>query len=224
LPVKNAIRVLVAEDEEALRAALADLVSSEPDMETVGTAAEADSAILLAEEQQPDVAIVDVRMPGGGAATAAGIRKVSPRTRIVGFSAYEDQATVLEMLRCGAVAYLVKGVAPAEIVESVRRASRGQASLSTELLAGVIDDLVGDTAARDAGEEEPARTAMDIHDDTIQAIAAVGMRLQILRRGLSDPNQLRLVDELAETVQLSISRLRRLLLELRPPAPDSEGL
>ncbi|MDP9232566.1 MAG: PAS domain S-box protein, partial [Actinomycetota bacterium] len=76
----------------------------------------------------------------------------------------------------------------------------------------------------DAGEEERGRIAMDIHDDSIQAITAAGMRLQILRRQLDDPEQLKLLDELEQTIQLAISRLRHLLFELRPPALDNEGL
>ncbi|MEA2493413.1 MAG: hypothetical protein QOJ29_1324, partial [Thermoleophilaceae bacterium] len=75
-----------------------------------------------------------------------------------------------------------------------------------------------------AGEEERARIAGDIHDDSIQAIAAAGMRLQILRRKLDDPEQLRLLGELQQTIGLSIDRLRHLLFELRPPVLDSEGL
>jgi PAS domain S-box-containing protein len=75
-----------------------------------------------------------------------------------------------------------------------------------------------------AGEEERRRIAEDIHDDSIQAITAAGMRLQILRRTLEDPKQLGLLDELEQTIQLSISRLRHLLFELRPPVLDNEGL
>jgi signal transduction histidine kinase len=75
-----------------------------------------------------------------------------------------------------------------------------------------------------AGEEERGRIAGAIHDDSIQAITAAGMRLQILRRSLDDPEHLQLLDELEETIQLSIARLRHLLFELHPPALDTDGL
>jgi signal transduction histidine kinase len=74
------------------------------------------------------------------------------------------------------------------------------------------------------GEEERKRIAADIHDDSIQAITAAGMRLQIMRRSVTDEEQLLLLGELEETIQLSIARLRHLLFELRPPALDREGL
>jgi signal transduction histidine kinase len=75
-----------------------------------------------------------------------------------------------------------------------------------------------------AGEEERRQIAGDIHDDSIQVVTAAGMRIQILRRSLEDPAQLQLLDELGETIQLAISRLRHLVFELRPPALDHEGL
>jgi signal transduction histidine kinase len=253
---ERTIRVLVAEDEPPLRAAVCDLLAGEPGIEIVGAVEDARAAIEGARALRPDIALLDVRMPGGGPAAARGIREQSPDTRVVALSAYDDQATVLEMFRAGAIAYLVKGVAPEEIVEAIRRATRGQASLSAALIRGIAGELVATdegplvtTFVRDlterrtdekpepdlaerrlllghlvAVEEERARIAANIHDDSIQAITAAGMRLQILRRKLDDPEQLKLVGELQQTIQLSIARLRRLLFELRPPALDRDGL
>ncbi|HWO69129.1 MAG TPA: PAS domain-containing protein [Actinomycetota bacterium] len=73
-------------------------------------------------------------------------------------------------------------------------------------------------------EEERTRVAHDIHDDSIQVMTAVGMRLEVLRRRLRDPEDLRVLEQLAHTVAAAISRLRNLLFELRPPALDREGL
>ena len=75
-----------------------------------------------------------------------------------------------------------------------------------------------------AQEQERGRIASDIHDDSIQAMTAVGIRLETLRRRLTEPEQLRVLEELEETVVLSIARLRHLLFELRPPVLDREGL
>ncbi|MDX6490031.1 MAG: hypothetical protein QOD43_276, partial [Gaiellaceae bacterium] len=147
--------MLLAEDEEPLRSAISDLVASEPGLEIVAAVGDASEAIELASATMPDVALVDVRMPGGGAQAAKGIRGVSPGTQVVALSAYEDKATVLELLGSGAVAYLVKGVSPAEIVEAIRRAARGQASLSAEVIAAVIN---GPAAAPEV--EPPAAEAL----------------------------------------------------------------
>jgi signal transduction histidine kinase len=75
-----------------------------------------------------------------------------------------------------------------------------------------------------AQEQERGRIASDIHDDSIQAMTAVGIRLETLRRRLTEPEQLKVLEELEETVLLSIARLRHLLFELRPPVLDREGL
>ncbi len=101
------IRILVAEDEQALREAICDLLGNEAGMEVVGSASSADEAVAVAAETTPDIALVDVRMPGGGSEAARAIRERSPGTRVLALSAYDDQATVLEMLGAGAVGYLV---------------------------------------------------------------------------------------------------------------------
>jgi signal transduction histidine kinase len=136
------IRVLIADDEAAVRDALAELIGSDDAMDIAGTAADADEAIDLARSEKPDVALVDVKMPGGGGPRAArGIRDESPQTHVVALSAYEDRRTVLEMLRAGVVGYIVKGTSAEEILYTIRRAMRGQGSLSAEVTADVIHEL-----------------------------------------------------------------------------------
>src|ERR1700746_565560 len=137
------IRVLVAEDEEPLRLALGDLIAGEPGLELVATAAHADEAIADGAGLQPDVALLDVKMPaGGGRRAAQELRARSPGTAIVALSAYEDRATVVEMMSSGAIGSLVKGAPPEEILEAIRRAARGQSSLSAAVTTNVIEELV----------------------------------------------------------------------------------
>jgi EAL domain-containing protein (putative c-di-GMP-specific phosphodiesterase class I)/AmiR/NasT family two-component response regulator len=136
------IRVLLADDEPGLRVALTELLSHEERVELIGTAADAQEAIRIAGTDHPDVALVDVRMPeGGGPAAARGISRVSPRTRVIALSAYEDRTNVLEMLRAGAVGYLVKGGAADELVEGIQRVAGGGTSLSPEVMSGVVAEL-----------------------------------------------------------------------------------
>jgi signal transduction histidine kinase len=75
-----------------------------------------------------------------------------------------------------------------------------------------------------AGELERRRVAESIHDDSIQVIAAMGMRLQMLRRAIGDPGQLALLAEAEQVVQLAIARLRHIVFELHPPGLEGEGL
>jgi response regulator of citrate/malate metabolism len=108
--LQETLRVLVCDDDGVMSAAVSDLVRDSPGPELVGVATDASSAAALAAETQPDVVLLDVRMPGGGGAIAARLIHDSvPDARLVAFSAHADRRIVLQMLRAGAVEYLVKG-------------------------------------------------------------------------------------------------------------------
>ncbi|MGZ8692231.1 MAG: EAL domain-containing protein [Gaiellaceae bacterium] len=147
------IRVLVADDEPVVLAALAELVEAEETLELVGSAKDAQEAIEVAVREHPDVALLDVKMPaGGGPRAAREIRIGSLQTRVVALSAYEDRTSVLEMLRAGAVGYLVKGTRAAEIVKMVHNVTRGDVVLSSEVMGDILEELTG--RLRIEGEEE----------------------------------------------------------------------
>jgi len=118
------------------------VLGQEEHLSLVGSAADADEAIALAARELPDVALVDVKMPaGGGPRAAREIQRLSPATRVIALSAFEDRPTVLEMLRAGAVGYLVKGMAADEIVGSIERVADGGTSLSAEVVGGIVHEL-----------------------------------------------------------------------------------
>lgn len=130
----------------------------------MGQAADADEAIALAEQERPDVALVDVKMPaGGGARAAREIQRISPHTRVIALSAFEDRPTVLEMLRAGAVGYLVKGTAADEIVGSIRKVAGGGTSLSHEVVESVVDELTSQLRKEEIVLEARAARADEIH-------------------------------------------------------------
>src|SRR6266508_7045360 len=96
------IRVLVADDEETVLEVPAALIATDPSLALIGTAKDAEGAIEVARTEFPDVALLDVRMPGGGGQRATReIRRRSPSTRVISLSAHEDWDTVLSMLRAG---------------------------------------------------------------------------------------------------------------------------
>jgi EAL domain-containing protein (putative c-di-GMP-specific phosphodiesterase class I)/DNA-binding NarL/FixJ family response regulator len=184
----DGIRVLIADDETEVRAALAELISSEDDLELVGAAGDADEAIELAIAKTPDVALVDVKMPaGGGPRAAREICRTSPQTRVLALSAYEDKTTVMEMLRAGAVGYLVKGTAPEEIVASIGRAMRGQTAMSTEVMGSVVHELSAQLRDQALTREQRQAAA----DRIRRAVAGDG--LQILFQPILDLRDRRVV-------------------------------
>lgn len=118
---RGRLTVLIGDDEPLIREVLSEVLAAEPDLDVVATASHADEAIELAVRHTPAVAILDVRMPGGGAWAAREIRRLSPRTRVMAFSAYGDSGSVDEMRRVGVQEYLLKGLPNTDIVAAVRR-------------------------------------------------------------------------------------------------------
>jgi signal transduction histidine kinase len=226
------IRVLIAEDEPAVRDAMADLVGSDPAMDVVGTAKDADEAIDLATAAKPDVALLDVKMPaGGGPRAAREIRRVSPQTHVVALSAYEDRRTVLEMLRAGVVGYIVKGTSADEILYTIRRSMRGQGSLSVEITADVIHELASllERAEGMTRElQELNRTKSELiqilsHELFTPITTIQGFALTVSEHGaeLSPPEY----RELAEGVSRASDRIRRLVGNLAAASRlDREGV
>ncbi|MEU7785259.1 response regulator transcription factor [Amycolatopsis sp. NPDC049159] len=119
------LRVLISDDDVMIRDVLKEVLEEEPDIAVVAVAADADEAIRLAERHRPAVAVLDVRMPGGGGARAAReIARCSPGTAILAFSAYADRASIAGLAAAGVTEYLVKGAPNTAIVEAVRRLGR----------------------------------------------------------------------------------------------------
>ena len=119
------LRVLVADDEEDIRSLLADVIEREPTLELVGVAEDTDEAIALVQKVDPDVAVLDWMMPGGGGARAAqAIKDQGLQARVVAITAGDPSVAAYEMMSAGAVAFLEKGCTPAEIVDAIKAAVR----------------------------------------------------------------------------------------------------
>jgi EAL domain-containing protein (putative c-di-GMP-specific phosphodiesterase class I)/AmiR/NasT family two-component response regulator len=137
------IRLMLADDEASILDAMSELVAMDKDIDVVGTARDAREAIDLAELHAPDVALLDVRMPGGGGSHAAReIRRRSPETRIVALSASADPRTVASMVRAGAVGYVGKDQPADEVLRAIHRSADGRASLVVNRLGEVAERLV----------------------------------------------------------------------------------
>lgn len=165
------ITVLVVEDQQNLRETISDLIRSDSSLELVGAAQDVREAAELADKHRPSVALVDVKMPqGGGPQAAREIRRVSPETRMLALSAYDDRATVMMMLRAGASGYLIKSASAQEILAGVRRCAAGESVLSAELTGDVVQELVSSLDRAD----EMARELADldrVKGDLIQTLA-----------------------------------------------------
>ncbi|MFD5094176.1 response regulator transcription factor [Amycolatopsis thailandensis] len=114
--------MLVADDNPVIGDALRALLETEPDIDVVAVALNAGEAVALAELLVPEVAVLDVRIPGGGGAwMAREIRRRVPQTRLLAFSAHSDTRSIAQMASAGVTEYLVKGSPNTEIVAAIRR-------------------------------------------------------------------------------------------------------
>jgi len=173
----TAIRVLIAEDDPAMRGAISELIQLSPGLELIGVAADADSAVEMATLLHPQVALLDVRMPGGGGLKAARrIRDVAPGVRMVAFSAYADRAAVLEMLRAGVSDYVVKGSDTDVLIAAIKRTGRGYIGLPP----GEIAEMIGDLLALLHRQERQASAKADLLADA--AASAEGALADLSRR------------------------------------------
>src|SRR5262249_31909400 len=125
------IRVLVADDHSVVRTGIRHILEGEPGFEIVAEASNSAEAVALAAEHRPDVALLDISMPGGsGLQVAVALRERCPATRVLMLSMYDQAEYVLESVRAGAHGYLLKDTAAAELRQAVRAVWSGQSYFS----------------------------------------------------------------------------------------------
>jgi two-component system response regulator NreC len=142
--VMGKIRVFIADDHAVLRAGLRMLISAQPDMEVVGEAADGEEAVRKTVETRPDVAIVDITMPGsGGIKAIERIRQESPATRVLVLTMHDVPAYLRSALAAGASGYVVKRAADAELLSAIRGVHRGRTVLDPTLAVMVVRRALG---------------------------------------------------------------------------------
>ncbi len=159
------IRVAIADDQRLLREGLRIILEAAPDMIVVGEAENGVEAVKLAQEEQPEVMLMDIRMPlrDGIAATEA-IRKALPNVRVLLLTTYDTPELVIEGLRAGAAGYLLKDSSAEELCAAVRTVARGQvllqANSAAQLLAGLTPPAPSQSQAEKLGLTERERDVL----------------------------------------------------------------
>jgi two-component system NarL family response regulator len=119
------IRILIVDDHPAVREGLAELISAQPDMRVAGVAADGAEAVALFDQLQPDVTVMDMRLPKlSGAEAIRAIRRAAPQSRIIAISSFQDSQA--EALHAGANAYLLKEMFGDELLALIRAVHAGQ--------------------------------------------------------------------------------------------------
>ena len=142
------ISIVLADDHGIVRQGLWSLLEAEPDFNIIGEAADGLEAAQLAERLQPDVLVTDLMMGStNGLEVIRQVNRRSPKTNVVIFSMYGNEAYVLEALRSGAKAYVLKESSSEELIAGIRQAAAGQHYLSSPLSERAIEGYVQKTEA-----------------------------------------------------------------------------
>ncbi|MHC4165622.1 MAG: LuxR C-terminal-related transcriptional regulator [Planctomycetota bacterium] len=150
-------KILLADDHPLFRKGLRLLLEEEKDLHVVGEAADGQAAIEMARELSPDVAVMDITMPGlDGIEATRRIISNSPNTRIIALSIHSGKRFVENMLHAGAAGYLLKESVPEELVNGIRAVMRGEVCLSAAITGVVVSQFVKilSEAEASAGEAE----------------------------------------------------------------------
>jgi two-component system response regulator DesR len=135
------IRILLAEDQGMVRGALAALLALEPDLEIVAQLSSGDEVLAAAEERHPDVALLDIEMPGmNGIEAAARLRRELPECKILILTTFGRPAYLRRAMEAGASGFLVKDAPAERLANAIRRAATRERIVDPELAAAALQD------------------------------------------------------------------------------------
>ncbi|MDI6871746.1 MAG: response regulator transcription factor [Bacillota bacterium] len=148
--MNRSIRIVLVDDHAVVREGLAAVLGRCPDLEVVGEAGSAAQAVEVAGRTQPDVVVMDIRMPGGSGIDAC--REITsrwPEVRILVLTSYADDEAVLASIAAGASGYVLKQVGSQGLVEAIRRVAAGESLLDPSVTGQVLAEVRRAAAARD---------------------------------------------------------------------------
>ncbi len=136
------IRILLVDDQALFREGLRTLLSLHADIDVVGEAGNGQEALAAAETLRPDVVLMDLRMPVlDGVAATRRLRESGHPARVIVLTTFDDDDTVFDGLRAGAVGYLLKDVSSDKLVEAIRATARGESFLQPSIAAKVLAEF-----------------------------------------------------------------------------------
>lgn len=182
----SVVKVLVVDDQILMRDGLKTILELEPDIDVVGTAGDGREACDMVRRFTPDVVLMDVRMPMmDGVEGVRLIKEISPQTRVIMLTTFDDDDYIINALAHGADGFLLKDIPTEELIEAVRSAAGGQELILPARVAGKLAALVLDFLAP-AGSAQPAG---QVTGDTLSSRNGASFRGPSSRDDLSPREQ-----------------------------------
>lgn len=162
------VRILIADDHSVVRAGLRALLERQGRFRVVAEASTGEEAIAKAQEHQPDVAVLDIRMPGlSGIEACRRIVKSVPGCRVIMLTSYAEDELLMAAIQAGASGYVLKRIGDNELVQAVERVSRGEGMLDPAMTASVFAEM------RKASEAQHAAAFADLTPQELAVLALV---------------------------------------------------
>ncbi len=140
------IRILIVDDHPVVREGLAGMLSGQPDLDVVGQAKDGTEAVAMDARLQPDVVLMDLRMPGmDGVDATTAIRKKRPSANILVLTTYDSDADIVRVIEAGATGYLLKDTPREELFRAIRAASKGESVLAPAVASRLMTRMRTDT-------------------------------------------------------------------------------
>jgi DNA-binding NarL/FixJ family response regulator len=172
----NKIRVLLADDQDIIRTGLTIILNHQADIDVIGQAADGLEAVELAKSLQPDVILMDIKMPRlNGIQATRQIVAALPKTQIIILTTYDTDDWVFDGIRAGAIGYLLKDTSGDNLAEAVRGALRGESQIDPTVARKVLREfqqLTTNRSARPPVTEEPLERLTDREEEVIKLLAA----------------------------------------------------
>jgi NarL family two-component system response regulator YdfI len=171
---KKGIRVVVADDHLIVREGLRLILETDPEIELVGDAPDGASAVRLVGEAQPDVVLMDLRMPGlDGIQAIEQIHAQWPQITVVILTTYNEDALMLRGLQAGACGYLLKDTSRETLLDAIRTAARGETLLQPEVLSRLLAQVSSgrQTPGPPAGNVAGSVTLTEREQEVLRGIA-----------------------------------------------------
>lgn len=196
------IGVLIVDDHEVVRVGLRSLLSRKPTIEVVGEAGTAAEAVAQAARLQPDVIIMDVRLPdSSGVEACREIRSTDPKVQIIMLTSHAEEDAVFNSIMAGASGYLLKQVPGREVVRAVETVAAGQSLLDPAVTQKVLEKVKRLATSQDAGEI----SQLSAQEQKVLALVSEGKTNREIARalGLSDKTVKNYLSHVFEKLHLS---------------------